>query len=69
MGIFDAIRFGRLKSVQANTEARGLGKGNHLENCERCKFSVSNRKSPTGLTCTAYQSHVPANGVCGKYDR
>lgn len=69
MGLRDAFRFARAKSVSDNTKARGLGQGTHSENCERCRYSVSNRKSPTGLSCTRYQSHVPANGKCGDYSR
>ena len=69
MGLRDAIRFARSKRVQDNTTARKLGKGDHFENCERCKHSTSNSRSPTGLTCVRYSSHVPANGKCGDFTR
>jgi hypothetical protein len=69
MGLFDAFRSARVKNIQDSTSARGLQKGTHQENCERCNYSVSNKKSPTGLSCTHYKEHVPANGVCGLYTR
>ena len=69
MGLFDAIRGARIKMVADSTHARGLQEGTHSENCEACDYSVSNRKSPTGLSCRHYQEHVPANGVCGLFTR
>jgi len=69
MGLFDAIRGARVKNIADSTSARGLQKGTHQENCERCSYSVSNSKSPTGLTCTHYKEHIPANGVCGHFTR
>lgn len=69
MGLFDAFRNARIDSVAESTRARGLQKGNHLENCERCDHSVRNSKSPTGLSCRQYQEHIPASGVCGHFTR
>ena len=69
MGLFDAFRSARIKNISDSTSARGLQKGTHQENCERCKHSVRNKKSPTGLSCTHYEEHVPADGVCGLFTR
>lgn len=69
MGLGDMFRLKRAGQVADSTRARGLGQGTHSENCERCDYSTQNRRSPTGLSCTYYKEHVPANGKCGMYRR
>ncbi len=63
------LRDVKAKMTSDSTHARGLQKGTHSENCERCKHSVRNPKSSTGLTCTHHQEHVPADGKCALFTR
>jgi len=60
---------GFFKNRRIDNTGSDMAKGDRLRNCERCKYCVINRKSPTSLSCTAHKKHVPANGVCDHFSR
>jgi len=52
-----------------NLDKAGMAVGDHLHNCEKCRYSVNARKSPTGLGCQKHNIYVPANRVCSYFCR
>lgn len=66
MGIFDGFSAGHSAVMKKAMSDKGLSKGDHLQNCERCKYCVTKGKK---LICSIHNIRVMQDSVCSRFSR
>lgn len=66
MGLFDAFSAGHSAVMKKTMGQKGLVKGDHLRNCERCNYCVTKGRK---LMCTAHGIRVAQDTVCNHFSR